>query len=155
MTPAPYGRLRLPEIPIVLFGFALNFLWEVIQCPHLFVGMGDMSHAEGVRMCLQATLGDVNILLCAFWGTALLSRRHRGWVLEPERWERALFVAIGVGVTVVYELLATQVWDRWTYSEAMPVVFGVGLAPVAQWLVIPPLVLWLLRRQAPAAATAG
>jgi len=39
--------------------------------------------------------------------------------------------------------------SRWAYSEAMPhlPVLGTGLLPLLQWLVIPPLVLWFIRRQ--------
>lgn len=141
---------RLPEISIVLSGALLNFAWEALQCPTLFAHAGEMSHADGVRMCVRATLGDVNILLAGFWVTALASPRRRRWLLEPRRWEQALFLALGVGVTVVYELLATRVWGRWSYSDAMPVLFGVGLAPVAQWLAIPPMVLRLARLRVPA-----
>lgn len=138
---ATAGR-RMPEIPLAFLGFLLHFLWEFVQCPLLFAGMDESGHAV---MCLRATLGDVSILLFAFWGTAFASRRRRRWIVEPRAWERVTFVAIGLSVTVVFELLATRVWNRWTYSDAMPVLFGVGLAPVAQWLVIPPLVLWLVR----------
>ena len=145
---------RFPEIPIAMYGLLLNFVWEVVQCPFLFVGMGHSTHASGVQMCLQATIGDMNILLAAFWVTALASPRRRSWLVQPRGWERGLFIAIGVAITIVYELLATRVWGLWAYSDAMPVLFGVGLAPVAQWLVIPPLVVWLARRRAPLAAEA-
>lgn len=141
---------RIPEIPIAIFGALLNFAWEAVQCPALFAHAGGMSHADGVRMCVRATLGDVNILLAVFWVTALASPRGRRWIVEPRRREQALFLALGVGVTVVYELLATRVWGRWSYSDEMPVLLGVGLAPVAQWLVIPPIVLRLARLRVPA-----
>ena len=40
---------------------------------------------------------------------------------------------------------------RWEYAEAMPrlPLLGTGLAPLLQWLLIPPLVIWLVRRQIP------
>jgi hypothetical protein len=30
--------------------------------------------------------------------------------------------------------------------EHMPVVLGIGIAPMLQWIVIPPVVLWLAAR---------
>lgn len=146
---------RFPEIPIALFALLLNFVWEAFQCPFLFVGMGQLAHASGVQMCLQATIGDMNIMLAAFWMTAFASPRRRSWLVQPRSWERGLFIALGVAITIAYELLATRVWGRWAYSDSMPVLFGVGLAPVAQWLVIPPIVLWLARRRAPLAVAAS
>lgn len=142
-SPWSLGR-KLPELPLLAYGFVLHFIWEYFQCPLFFVGMAGTTH---LQMCLQATVGDVNILLVAFWGTALVSQRHRAWMDASRRWERVTFVGIGVAVTIAYELLATQVWNRWTYSDAMPVLLGVGLVPIAQWLVIPPVVLWLARRR--------
>ena len=39
----------------------------------------------------------------------------------------------------------------WEYSEAMPRVplgnIEIGLSPLAQWLLIPPLALWLALRR--------
>ena len=60
-----------------------------------------------------------------------------------------MFVGIGLVLTIVLEMLATHVLDRWHYAEAMPIVpaIGVGLLPILQWLVLPPLVLWFVRRQ--------
>lgn len=139
----------LPELPLAALGFVFNFLWEYVQCPPFFAGMDGSSH---LRMCLQATVGDVGILLVAFWATALV-RRDRGWIGDPRVWEFATFVALGVVVAVVYELAATRMLGRWSYSEAMPALYGVGVAPIAQWLVIPPIVAWVVRwRVSPAIA---
>ncbi len=59
-----------------------------------------------------------------------------------------LLSSIGVGLTVVIELLAQHGgWlAAWSYSAAMPVIpgLGVGLVPVLQWIVLPPLVVALV-----------
>jgi hypothetical protein len=58
-------------------------------------------------------------------------------------------VAIGLGYTVFSEWLNTVVRDGWTYAAAMPTVriggLEVGLSPLAQWLVVPPLALLFAR----------
>lgn len=32
--------------------------------------------------------------------------------------------------------------DRWTYAQALPTILGIGVAPLAQWVVWPPLIVW-------------
>lgn len=137
---------RPPEIDLAVLGFLLNAVWELVQCPLFYADVHDAGLVSGTLMCLRAAVGDVNILLAAFWGTALVSDRHRKWLFEPRWAELMTFLAIGIGVTVVFELLATQVWHRWAYSDAMPVIFGIGVAPLLQWLVLPPVVLYLAGR---------
>jgi hypothetical protein len=68
-------------------------------------------------------------------------------VLYPSRKRTFLFVACGIVATAGIELAALRV-GRWTYAARMPILplMGIGLVPLAQWLVLPPVVLWLVRR---------
>ena len=132
---------------MAVISFLLHFVWEFVQVP-TYSGMADMSHWEGTKLCLSATFGDVGFALTAFWITAIASRT-RGWILCPAGWQIALFIAIGISLTVSFEYYYTQVSGRWNYSDLMPLVppFGTGLSPLLQWLVMPPLVIWFTRRQ--------
>jgi hypothetical protein len=56
-------------------------------------------------------------------------------------------LAIGLVITVAFELLATGPLNRWEYGEFMPTGIGVGAAPVAQWVILPLLQLWFVKRQ--------
>ena len=138
-----------PEFNLALFALLLNFPWEVVQAP-LFEGMASAPHAAVVGACLQATLGDAVIVLLAYASIAAVTRR-RHWVLAPSRHEVVGFVAVGVAITAVIEWLATRGhWvESWAYSSAMPVIPGIeiGLSPLFQWLLVPPIVLWFVRRQ--------
>ena len=139
----------MPEFNVAVFALLLNFPWEVLQAP-LFAGMADTPFVEVIAGCSQASLGDVVIMLLAYWSVAIAARSRR-WVLTPSGRQMSLFIAIGVSITAVIEWLATSGrWlQSWTYSPSMPVVpgFGIGLAPLAQWVVVPLLVLWFVRRQ--------
>lgn len=140
------------------FGFLLNYPWEMLQTP-FFVGMAEMPHWHAVRECSWAALGDVGLLVAAFWLAATVER-NRGWMTHPRPRSVAVFMAAGLVATVALEWLATTQWDRWQYAERMPTLpgLGTGLAPVLQWLVLPPLLIWLVRRQllgAAALASAG
>jgi hypothetical protein len=135
-----------PEIPVALFSFLLHFVWEFLQVP-LYAGLADMPHWSAVVLCGRATLGDVGMALVAFWA-ASLATRDRGWILRPSLVPVAVFIAAGAVMTIAFEYHATRIAFRWAYAAGIPRVppFGTGLSPLLQWLVIPPVVIWLARR---------
>lgn len=139
--------LDAPETNVALFAFLLNLPWEFAQVP-FFAGMPAAQHWSGILVCARATLGDVVIALAAFWAVALAAG-GRTWVTAPTPRRTAGFVSAGVLITIAMERLATGVLARWTYAEAMPVVpvVDVGVTPLVQWMVIPPVMLWFVRRQ--------
>ena len=141
------AMVNTPEFNVVMFSLLLNLAWEIWQVP-FFHGMAAQPHWLGVKACTQATFGDAGIALAAFWVTALIAR-SRTWILRPSRPDIAIFVGVGLVATIAFETLATGALERWAYSDAMPrlPVVGTGLLPVIQWLVIPPLVVWFVRRQ--------
>ena len=141
-----YRILELPEINVAVFGFMLNFIWEFLQAP-FFQSLPRMPHWEAVKLCTLATIGDAAIMLGAFWCVAAATRA-RSWILHAG-WRRlAGFAGIGIAITIVVELLSVSA-GRWEYSGSMPVVpyAGIGLLPLAQWIVLPPLTAWFVRRQ--------
>lgn len=139
----------LPEFNVVLFGLLLNYPWEFIQAP-LFEGMAERPHWEAVTACTRAALGDALIMLFAYWGVAVLGR-GRAWIAAPSWRDAVLLSSIGVSITVVIEWLALHGWwlAGWRYSALMPIIpgLGVGLVPVLQWVVLPPLVVAFVARQ--------
>jgi hypothetical protein len=139
--------IEAPETNVALFAFLLNLPWELAQVP-LFAGMPNAQHWTAVLTCGRATLGDGVVALVAFWAVAL-AVWARAWVLAPTRGQVAGFVAVGVLITVVMERLATGPLGRWAYADAMPVVpvLEVGLSPLLQWIALPPLIVWFVRRQ--------
>ena len=144
------GAVRWPELTLASFAFLLNFPWEIIQSP-LFVGMASMPHRNAVLYCTRAAFGDVGIMVIAFWIVAAGSGRGRGWLQQSGRMPIAIFVIIGVVISIAIEVLATSGrWlEGWTYSADMPVLWGVnvGLVPVLQWIVLPPAAALLTQRQ--------
>jgi hypothetical protein len=139
--------LDAPEVNVLIFSFLLNMPWEFWQAP-FYTGLAQSQHWEAVVMCTRAALGDALISLFAFWVVAIFSKTHF-WVKHPVRYQKMAYIGFGLLVTIALEVLATRVLDRWHYADAMPVVpvIGVGLLPIMQWIVLPPLVLWFVRRQ--------
>lgn len=138
-----------PEFNVALFAFLLNLPWELWQVP-LFERMPVAPHWDAVKICSRAAAGDAVIALVAYWAVALVVR-NRAWVISPTVSETLGCTACGVAITAVIERLALGgLWVQgWSYSPLMPVVpgIGVGLSPLIQWLALPPLVIWLVRRQ--------
>ena len=138
-----------PEFNVAIFALLLNFAWEILQAP-LYAGMADMPHAQVTRACLQATGGDAVIMLIAYGSVAVVSRSRR-WIDAASGRQLVLFTAIGMSITVAIEWLATHgYWiGKWSYLSRMPLVpgTGIGVAPLLQWVVLPPLTVWFVRRQ--------
>ena len=138
-----------PEFNVGIFALLLSFAWEILQAP-LYAGMADMPHAQATVACLQATVGDAVIMLLAY-GVVAVAARSRLWIVAANGWQLACFVATGVSITAIIEWLATRgYWiANWSYLPTMPLVPGtrIGLAPLLQWVVLPLLTVWFVRRQ--------
>jgi hypothetical protein len=139
MTP----RLLAAERVLALWGFLLNLAWEAGQTP-LYEDAGrGLAYLAWTR--LHCTAGDVLILLGAFWLTSLAFRGRR-WFVRSGLLAPGLFVVLGVAYTAWSEWANTSLRDAWQYRPLMPTLFGIGLAPLLQWLVIPSILVLLLRR---------
>lgn len=139
----------LPEFNVLVFAILLNYPWEFLQVP-MFDRMPDAPHWEAIKTCTRATLGDGAIMLAAYWCVAAVARSRR-WIVDASTTNVLLFAAVGTSTTIIIERLALNgMWlDGWAYSPWMPIVpvVEVGLTPILQWIVLPPLVVWFARRQ--------
>lgn len=124
---------------------ALNLLWEIAQLP--FYTLREEGPPSFVAYAVvHCTLGDVAIGTLALL-IALIATR--AGTVATWKWRQvALFLVVpAVGYTALSEWINTIARGSWTYSALMPVVnlggFEFGLSPLAQWLVIPPVALWL------------
>lgn len=125
------------------FVVVLNFGWEMAQ-GGAFVGMSAMPFWAATLRCFRAALGDLAITSVAFGVAALLARDSR-WVgsrrpLIPF----FVYLAVGLAVTVALEKYAVAT-GRWGYEPRMPLVMGVGLLPIAQWILVPAIVFAVVR----------
>jgi len=136
----------LPELNIAFFSFLLNFTWEVLQTP-FFIDISDKINTI-IWYRFHCTLGDVVISLGCFWLVALISK-SRTWILNPTKAKLLLFVAFGVSYTVFSEIKNVSLYKLWDYSDLMPVIpyIDVGIVPLIQWIIIPPLLVLIVRRQ--------
>lgn len=131
---------------VVLFSVSvgLNYLWELAQSP-LYTGMP--AYPSLWWRCFLAGVGDgAMIAIIQTVGWLCTGRAH--WFAKPGKKEYALMLGAGFILALVTEMIAVHVLRRWSYSPTMPLVpaLDVGLVPLAQMLVLPPIAFWLTAR---------
>ncbi|GMV09893.1 MAG: hypothetical protein AMXMBFR55_16270 [Gemmatimonadota bacterium] len=95
----------VPVLVLASFSFLLHFLGEMLQGP-LYAGMASMAHWLGIVVCAKATAGDVAIALTAYTTAA---GSARAWHWHASRALVAIYVAVGVAITVLLEGLNVYV----------------------------------------------
>ncbi len=145
--------LAAPEPNLFLFAFLLNFVYEVWQAPY-YEFYNSPSLADKVRDLTHCSFGDGVIILICSWVVSVLIR-SRNWVLHPTWKLTFLFTSIGLLITLV--ILRWRGYANETYRVNVSHVYGVpvlavpmlGMSSLAviQWLVLPPFILYLARRQ--------
>ena len=120
----------------------VNYLWEIGQSP-LYLPASRLR--DMWWHCFVASLGD-GVIIGLIYVAGVFLFRERDWYvrMSASRWRALLTAGLTVGVLVEWVGLRMH---RWAYADAMPLlpVVGVGLVPILQMLVLPPLVLWLCR----------
>ena len=125
----------------------LNLAWEALQIP-LYTIWTEASAGAIAFAIFHCTLGDV---LIGFTSLALALILGREEALVQWHWRRivGLMLLLGPGYTIFSEWLNTTLF-RWSYSELMPTLkvagLELGVSPLLQWLVLPPIALYLARR---------
>ena len=126
--------------------FFLHFFWEMAQVP-FFSDMPDASHWEVIGLCTRATVGDANI---AFGAYVLVALFTKDWFWIKKLWRLStlsVYFAVGLIVTIIFEYWATGTGQRWNYSDLMPrmPLLGTGALPLAQWVVIPVILIYAVK----------
>jgi len=131
-----------------------NLAWETAQMP-LYTLWRTGSVREVAFAVLHCTGGDVLIASAALTAALVLFG-------SPD-WPRRGFMLVAVATTIfglgytVHSERLNLARGAWAYSDLMPTLpwLGTGLAPVAQWLLLPVLALaWACRRLGNARALA-
>ena len=125
----------------------LNLAWEALQVP-LYTIWTEASAGSIAFAIFHCTLGDVMIGSASLALALILGREG---LLARWRWRRivGVMLLLGPGYTMFSEWLNTTLF-RWSYAEMMPTItlagVTLGVSPLLQWLVVPPLALHLARR---------
>lgn len=128
------------------FALVLNLAWEIAQLP-LYNLFSSGTLQENAFAIVHCTLGDV--LIAASCYVAAAAATHRSdWPVTRPLLGGAVAVLAGLGYTAASEWWNVHYSGNWSYAPAMPLLLGIGLAPLLQWLVIPALgIVWLRKHR--------
>lgn len=126
-------------VPLLAAG---NLAWESLQLPFYSIWQEGTPRAR-LFAILHCTAGDVMIGTAALLVGVMLFGR-RGWPSFKRGRVLGTAMFVGVAYTVFSEWVNTQVTMSWRYADSMPQVppLGTGIAPLLQWIVVPPLAYW-------------
>jgi hypothetical protein len=116
-----------------------SLAWEVAQLP-LYTLVSDHEPSEIVFAVVHCTVGDVLIATVAFLSTCGVLRRV-DWPRCQAMTGLALVTTLSVAYTVWSEWHNVYQLGSWAYAAQMPLVYGIGLSPLLQWLVVPAVTL--------------
>ena len=129
--------------------FILNLTWEIAQVRlyTIWAAADGMSVAWALFHC---SLGDVVIALAMFALAGRVLRRADWPASRP--WTGGVIVVIGaVAFTAWSEWHNVYRAGNWSYTASMPMIFGMGLSPLLQWLwlILPPVLVVAYRTLGP------
>jgi hypothetical protein len=127
-----------------LLAFVLHGTWEIVQLP-LYTLWENPDHRRVVLSLLHCTAGDVLIATSLFLFMAALFRSFT-WPARQAWFGGSVMIAAGLAFTAFNEWYNVYRADAWSYAASMPLVAGIGLAPLMQWIVVPVLMIIVIRR---------
>ena len=136
--------LAAPETNLFLFAFLLNFVYEVWQAPY-YEFYRSPSLADKINDLTHCAFGDGIIILVSSWIVSALVR-SRSWVLHPTLKLTFLFTSVGLLITLVSETYRVNVSKAYGDPVLAVPLLGVSFLAVIQWIILPPLILYLARR---------
>ena len=124
--------------------FSLNLVWEISH-----VGLYTIwREADGLRIAwsvFHCTSGDVVIALAGFALAAIVLWRANWPTSRP--WTGGVIVVISaITFTTWSEWYNVYRAGAWGYATSMPLIFGIGLTPLLQWLILPPVIVVAYRK---------
>lgn len=149
MSAWPWYRDR-QALRLIGFGYlpwlvALNLVWEIAQLP-LYALWYEAPLSRIAIAVAHCTAGDALIGTSALALALVVTR-----AADPVHWNWARIVALtGIGAvayTVLSEWMNVVLLQNWAYAASMPILdlggFRIGLSPILQWVLLPPLALAL------------
>lgn len=127
-----------------LISAPLHLAWEALHV-RLYTLWHEASAGVIVYSVLHCTAGDI-LIAAAAYVIAAGATRSSDWPRRAWRLGVPVLLASGLAYTMASEWINVYRLQRWAYAPHMPLIGGIGVTPLAQWLVVPLVVFWLYRR---------
>ena len=124
---------------VFIVAVMLNYLWELAQAP-LYAGL-ERYNAGVIWHCFVASLGD-GIMVLLIVAVGCFTLRQPDWFVRPGVRGYLIMITAGLVMAALAEWVALHILDRWEYTSSMPTlpVVDIGLVPISQMLILPPLI---------------
>jgi hypothetical protein len=126
--------------------FFLNLAWEIAQLP-LYTIPSAPGIAQIAYAVAHCTAGDVAIGVASFL-IAAIALRDVNWPASHPWRGGAIAILAGISYTAYSEWYNVYQAGYWAYASSMPLVFGIGLSPLLQWILLPAFTVLLVRNGA-------
>lgn len=137
----------------LLVSLLLHLTWEIAQLP-LYTLWHEETPAYIAWAVIHCTAGD-GLIALGTYAVASATVRSIAWPWESPGRGLAVLWASGLAWTALSEWRHVQNLGSWAYAESMLTLAGIGLAPLAQWVIVPGLALWSLREWHPGRRSIG
>ncbi|CAG0976494.1 hypothetical protein BURK1_01511 [Burkholderiales bacterium] len=151
----PFGTSRGEELRPVLMRaglwslliFGSNLVWEIAQV-RLYTLWAVEEGPTIAWALLHCSVGDV-MIAGAMYAVAGIALRSADWPTSRP-WTGGAIVVIGAtAFTAWSEWYNVYRAGNWGYAAGMPLVFGIGLSPLLQWIILPAAMVGALRALSP------
>ncbi len=123
--------------------FVLNLAWEIAHA-RLYTLWTEADALTVAWSVFHCTLGDVLIALALF-ALAGMALRRVDWPASRPWTGGAMVVAGAMAYTAWSEWYNVYRAGSWGYTASMPLIYGIGLSPLLQWLILPPVLVLAYR----------
>ncbi|MBI4992376.1 MAG: hypothetical protein HZB99_04125 [Candidatus Harrisonbacteria bacterium] len=123
----------------------LNFAWEISQMRFYSpLGMGSLdNYNDFVKIHWEVSLKDALVVVVAYLLIGFLIRNWQ-WVKTFNSGWIILSMALPLWQGII-EYYSVYMYSRWAYTGTMPLLFGIGLSPLLQMLILPSIAILLSR----------
>ena len=121
-----------------------HLLWEIVQLPLYTISL-DADRMYIAFAVVHCTAGDALISIGTYLGAALAARDLK-WPVTANRRGIAVALLLGVFYTAASEWYNVYRVGNWAYLPQMPLILGIGITPLLQWLIVPVATLILMQR---------
>ena len=139
MSPGSISGLGARAVLWSALAFALNLAWEVAQV-RLYTLWSEVDGPGIALALLHCSVGDVLIALAMYALAGIVLWRADWPASRP--WIGGAIVVVGsLSFTAWSEWYNVYRVGSWAYAAGMPTFFGIGLSPLLQWLILPPVLV--------------
>ena len=127
-------------LAMLVLGFFLNLIWELVQIPLYKDGHYSISH---IAFCALASVADALMVLLIYLVLALVFKTP--FLVQNIKWQRVVIVIVVGGVGAILSEKRHLSLGSWAYDNSMPIIpmVNAGLSPVLQFALLP-IVIYLL-----------